>query len=169
MALDFETANFGGESACALSLVRVEGGGIVGEKSFLIKPPSKIFRFTHIHGLRWCDVENSPTFADCFPEISAFLEGAHFLAAHNAPFDRAVLRACCDYWDLETPNIPFLCTLKGSRRNLRLPKNSLDIVCRHLKIPLRHHDASSDARAAALIYLHMRSLGIDLSDLRIKN
>lgn len=167
IAMDFETANFGAESACALSLVKIENDQITNERNFLIKPPNKNFRFTYLHGIHWRDVENSPTFGECYDEICGFLEGAQFFAAHNAPFDRGVLRACCDYWGLEFPRRPFLCTLKGARKFLRLPKNSLDFVCSHLKIPLLHHNAASDARAAARILIHLSSIGVAHSEIQI--
>ncbi|MCL2147555.1 MAG: 3'-5' exonuclease [Synergistaceae bacterium] len=165
VAIDFETANYGLESACALSMVRVRDDNITDERTFLIKPPNRNFRFTYIHGIRWDDVRDSPTFADIFSVFSEFVKGADYLLAHNAPFDRGVLRHCCEYWDLKYPEIPFLCTLKGCRKRLSLQKNSLDFVCSHLNIPLKHHEAKSDAIAAAKIFIHLRKLGLDYSDL----
>ena len=171
VAIDFETANYGMESACALSMVRVceeinaKKSFLDGEVSFLIKPPNRNFRFTYIHGIRWNDVRDSPTFAEIFHDISEFLEGTDYLLAHNAPFDRGVLKSCCEYWNLNYPDIPFLCTLKGCRRGLSLPKNSLDFVCSRLNIPLKHHDAGSDALAAAKIFMYLRKLGLGYMDM----
>ena len=195
VAIDFETANYGLESACALSMVRIVDGqenmvldigcgtgisiaimdqeakkayGIDTARTYLIRPPNRHFRFTYIHGIRWDDVQDSPTFTELFYDISEFMKGADYLLAHNASFDRKVLKSCCDYWDLEFPEIPFLCTLKGCRRGLSLRKNSLDCVCSHLNIPLKHHDAASDALAAAKIFLHLRELGLSYADMRVK-
>jgi DNA polymerase-3 subunit epsilon len=164
VALDFETANYGLESACALSMVRIRDDDITGERTYLIKPPNRNFRFTYIHGICWDDVRDSPTFAEIYDSVSDFVKGADYFLAHNAPFDRGVLRQCCEYWDLEFPEIPFLCTLKGCRRKLSLQRNSLDFVCSHLNIPLKHHDAKSDALAAARIFIHLRKLGLNYSD-----
>jgi DNA polymerase-3 subunit epsilon len=164
VAIDFETANYGLESACALSMVRV-CDDIDAERSFLIKPPNRNFRFTYIHGIRWSDVMDSPTFAEIFHDFSEFIEGADYLLAHNATFDRGVLKSCCEYWNLKYPEIPFLCTLKGCRRGLSLRKNSLDFVCSHLNIPLKHHDSRSDAYAAARIFLYLRKLGLSYEDM----
>jgi DNA polymerase-3 subunit epsilon len=168
VVIDFETANYGLESACALSMVRVCDDNIGADRTFLIKPPNRNFRFTYIHGIRWDDVCDAPTFAEIFCEISEFIEGADYLSAHNAPFDRGVLKKCCEYWDLEYPEIPFLCTLKGCRRKLSLQRNSLDFVCSCLNIPLKHHDARSDALAAARIFVHLRELGLSYTDMRVK-
>jgi DNA polymerase-3 subunit epsilon len=143
-------------------------GGIDAERTFLIKPPNHNFRFTYIHGIRWDDVRDSPTFAEVYNDISEFIEGADYLGAHNAPFDRGVLKSCCEYWGLEFPEVPFLCTLKGCRKKLSLQKNSLDFVCSRLNIPLKHHDAKSDAIAAAKIFIHLRELGLSYADLLVK-
>jgi DNA polymerase III epsilon subunit-like protein len=63
VALDFETADYGQDSACALGLVRVEAGRIVQREHRLIRPPRRRFVFTHIHGLTWGDVAAVPSFA----------------------------------------------------------------------------------------------------------
>ena len=167
VAIDFETANYGMESACALAMVRVREG-ISASRTFLIKPPNRNFRFAYIHGIRWEDVRDCPTFAEIFYDIREFIEGADYLLAHNARFDREVLKSCCEYWSLAYPEIPFLCTLKGCRRGLSLRKNSLDHVCSRLNIPLKHHDAGSDALAAARIFMRLRELGLNYEDMLVK-
>ena len=55
-AIDFETADYGADSACALALVHVEGVEIVGRDLFMIRPPRSRFAFTHIHGITWAHV-----------------------------------------------------------------------------------------------------------------
>jgi DNA polymerase-3 subunit epsilon len=84
------------------------------------------------------------------------LDGARQLVAHNASFDRNVLRACCDAAGLETPALPFLCTVQVARRTWSLRPANLPAVCRFLDIPLNHHDALSDAEAAARIVIAAR-------------
>jgi DNA polymerase-3 subunit epsilon len=51
IAIDFETANRYRNSACAISVVRVEDGKIVDTFSQLIRPPVPHFEFTYIHGI----------------------------------------------------------------------------------------------------------------------
>ena len=46
LAIDFETASYGRDSACAVGLVRVEKGVIIRKESHLIRPPSREFVFT---------------------------------------------------------------------------------------------------------------------------
>ncbi len=153
VAIDFETADYGADSACAVALVRVEQGAIVQRQFALIRPPRRCFRFTHIHGIAWNDVAGAPSFGECWPALSAMLDGVHFLAAHNSGFDCRVLRACCLQARLEPPALPFLCTVKVARHTWKLRPANLPAVCAHLRIPLQHHDASSDAEACARIVL----------------
>ncbi len=140
-AIDFETATYGGESACALGLVRVSGTRIVHSDYFKIRPPSRDFRFTHIHGLTWADVENEPDFGALWPRMDPFFSGVDFIAAHNSGFDASVLAACCARYGLTFPDTPFVCTVQLARKMWQLRPTKLPDVCRFLSIPLRHHAA----------------------------
>lgn len=168
VALDFETADRYPDSACALGLTKLENGVIVDSLYSLIRPPRSRVYFTEIHGLTWNMLKDSPTFAELWPQFSAFMADARLLIAHNASFDRRVLLGCCEKFGLTPPQKPFVCTVKGARRGLDLPHNKLNDVCAHLGIELDHHNAASDARAAALIYRHLRSIGLRDSDMELK-
>lgn len=160
VALDFETADFGADSACALGMARIREGVVVDTFYHLIRPPRRRIHFTEIHGITWSMVKNCPSFADLWPQCSAFLAGADYFIAHNASFDRRVLYGCCRAAGVEPPLTPFLCTVKGSRRGLKLPHNRLNDVCTHLNIKLAHHNAASDALASARIYIHLVENGL---------
>src|SRR6476659_7914567 len=88
VAIDFETADHGADSACAVGLVRVEGGEVVAKTARLVRPPRRWIRFTYIHGIAWQHVADQPTFGQLWPELVPLLDGADYLAAHNASFDR---------------------------------------------------------------------------------
>ncbi|MBW4532165.1 MAG: 3'-5' exonuclease [Aphanothece saxicola GSE-SYN-MK-01-06B] len=157
VALDFETADQGRDSACSIALVRVEQRTIVHREHRLIRPPRRTFLFTSIHGISWSQVAQAPTFAELWPQLAACLEGAQFIAAHNASFDAGVLRACCEQAGLRPPSQPFLCTVQVARQAWNLRPTKLPDVCRHLGLPLQHHDALSDAEACAGIVLAARA------------
>ena len=159
VALDFETADPMRDSACALALVRVEGGRIVARETRLFRPPRREFWFTHIHGITWRMVEGKEPFAEAWPGMEPMLEGAEFLAAHNAVFDRSVMRACCERAGLGEPPASWLCTVKLARRVWGIHPTKLPDVCGRLDIPLRHHDAGSDAEACARIVLRAMEEG----------
>jgi DNA polymerase-3 subunit epsilon len=156
VAIDFETADTGPDSACAVALVRVEGWEVVAREARLIRPPRRYIRFSYIHGIEWPDVADEPPFCDVWPRMAPLLEGASHLVAHNAAFDRGVLRGCCAAAGLEMPAVPFLCSLQVARRTWNLRPANLPAVCRFLHIPLNHHDALSDAEAAARIVIAAR-------------
>ena len=159
VAIDFETADAGRDSACAVGLVRVEGGAIVRREVRLIRPPRRVFEFTWVHGITWEQVAGKPAFKEVWAELRPLLEGAEFLAAHNASFDRSVLRACCAAAGIAEPPQPFECTVKLARKAWNIRPTRLDNVCRTLKIPLNHHEAGSDAEACARIVLAARREG----------
>lgn len=153
VAIDFETADRGFDSACSVGLVRVEGGKIVERIHELIRPPRQEFLWTHIHGITWEDVADEDAFGEVWPRVARVLDGVEFIAAHNAGFDRGVLSACCRDAGLSPPPQPFVCTVALARRTWRLRRANLAAVCEHLRIPLRHHEALSDAEACARIVL----------------
>src|SRR5262249_38335029 len=104
-AIDFETADHGRDSACALAVVIVEGTQVAREEQFLIRPPRQEFLFTWVHGISWGDVVAAPTFGELWPRVAPLLEGLEFLAAHNAGFDRSVLYQCCHGAGLSWPDL----------------------------------------------------------------
>lgn len=158
-AIDFETADQGRDSACALSIVVVEDDKLVEAWTRLIRPPRSYFEFSYIHGITWQDVRHQPSFGELWPAISQLLEGVDFIAAHNASFDRSVLRACCGGAGIVPAPSKYLCTVRLARTVWKLQPTRLADVCRHLRIPLKHHDAASDANACARIILAAREVG----------
>jgi len=156
VAIDFETADYGADSACAVGMVRVVNGSIVAKRYQLLRPPRRHFMFTHIHGITWPMVAREPTFGRAWPELEAILDRADFIAAHNASFDRSVLYACCDAAGFSRPKHSFLCTVRLARQSWGIRPANLANVCRTLSIPLKHHYALSDAEACARIVLEAR-------------
>jgi DNA polymerase-3 subunit epsilon len=159
VAIDFETADRGSDSACAVGLVRVEKLCIVQRRVCLLRPPrrpvppNRRFLFTYVHGITWDDVAGAPTFAEAWPRLTGMLKGAKFLAAHNAAFDRGVLSACCRAAGLPPHDLPFACTVDVARQVWNIRPTNLPNVCARLGLPLKHHDPLSDAEACARILI----------------
>ena len=168
IALDFETSDMGNDSACAIGMVKLEQGIITDTFYSLIKPPREQVFFTHIHGLTWPMLKNSPNFLELWPQISAFMQGANGIIAHNASFDKGIFYGTSLRYNIDAPTLPFFCTLKASRQNLKLKKNKLSDVCSALHIDLNHHNAISDANAAAQIFLYCSKQGYDLQTCTLK-
>lgn len=166
-AIDFETSGPNEGDVCAIGMVKIEDGRLTDTFVSLVRPPSSFVQYTYVHGLTWSKLCNKPTFPVLWPKIEAFMAGAEGFVAHNAPFDRGVLYGACRHFGLAAPTAPFYCTVKGSRRALKLPSNRLNDVCAHFKIPLKHHEALSDAKACATIFLRLRELGLPEKDMKL--
>jgi DNA polymerase III subunit epsilon len=173
VAIDFETADKGQDSACSVGLVRVENGVVTQKVVQLIRPPRceggdlfspppSEFQFTYIHGIKPEQVLDQPTFGEAWPKLEKILAGADFIAAHNAPFDNGVLTACCAAARLRKPPHRFICTVKLARSTWSIYPTKLSNVCSVLKIELNHHEALSDAHACAQIVIAAEKKGVKL-------
>lgn len=159
VAIDFETATSRPDSACAVGLVACRHGSVVRSRGYLIRPPSRRFTFSGIHGFSWEDVRDAPSFEELWPALRPWLGPAQFLAAHNAAFDQEVLHACCDRYGLTPPRQRFVCTVEVARQQWEISPTDLPSVCERLGIPVRHHDAESDALACAQVVLAAEARG----------
>jgi DNA polymerase-3 subunit epsilon len=153
VALDFETANASPRSAVAVGLVRVDGGEVTAQAVELIRPWTKRFANTRVHGIGPEQVADADGFGDVWPRVGRLVSGARFVAAHHAEFDREVLMACCERAELASPRLPFVCTVALARAVWGMRPTKLPDVCRSLGIALQHHEPGSDALACARIVL----------------
>jgi len=157
-AIDFETATGKRHSACAVGIIIVENSKIIDEYHSLIQPPDNEYSWYNIkiHGITEKDTVNSPCFSEIYPEIKERLSG-QTIVAHNESFDRSVLQKSMQYYDLDYSdlNLPPMweCTLKIYRAKGYYPA-SLDVCCKKQGIKLEHHQALSDARGCAMLYLN---------------
>lgn len=75
-AIDFETANSGRSSACALGLVQVRDGIVTAEHNWLIDPQQPFDGMNiAIHGITPSMVRGQPTFAELWPTVEPLLQG----------------------------------------------------------------------------------------------
>lgn len=156
-AIDFETANWYRGSPCAVGLVKVVDGRVVGSRRYLMRPPEDYDEFDpfniDIHGITPAMVRGQPRFAQRLPEVLAFADGLPFVA-HNAAFDMGVIRDACDVSDLVWPEMSYACTLVFSRATWSLLSYSLPWVAEAAGVTFEHHhDPEADAQAAASILL----------------
>ena len=156
VAIDFETA-IGQDSICAVGIATVEGGEIVEGWHRLIKPPGNAYswRTTQVHGLTSTDTAGAPEFPEVYPEIKKRIMGRK-VVAHNEAFDRNALRKTMlshslDYGELLLPE-PWECTMRLYRQKGVRPCDLASLSGR-FNIELNHHEAMSDARACAELYL----------------
>jgi len=158
VAIDFETAK--DYHICAVGIVTVEDGEITDEYYSLIQPPYNEYNwFTiQVHGIRPEDTCDAPLFIEVYPEIKKRLAN-QVVVAHNESFDRGVLIKTMrdnrlEYAELNLPN-RWECTMKQCRRLDRYPSGKLNECCAVDGIELNHHEALSDARGCAMLYLNV--------------
>ena len=154
-AIDFETAT--AYHPCSVGIVTVEEGIIVDEFVTLIQPPNNFYNPFNIqvHGIYPRDTANAKTFVEVFPEIEKRLKN-RIVVAHNESFDRNVLSKTMalhglSYEDLNIGS-RWECTVKIYKAKGFKPAKLSD-CCRIMNIALEHHEALSDARACAKLYL----------------
>lgn len=156
-AIDFELATGVRNSVCAVGIVVVENGEIVDEYYSLVRPPKNKYHWgnSRVTKIYPKDTKNAPNFLKIYPEIKKRLQGKK-MVAHNEGFDRNVLQVVMEYYGLKYSE-------------LRLPKKWEDTVTifqekgaesaklnklsKEYGIEIDHHNALSDARSCALLYL----------------
>lgn len=154
-AIDFETAT--SFHPCSVGIVTVENGIVVDEFVTLIQPPNNLYNpYTiQVHGIYPSDTARAKNFLQVFPEIQKRLQN-RVVVAHNESFDRNVLLKSMDYYGLDYGNLNIAsrweCTVKIYKAKGIKPTKLSD-CCREMKIQLNHHEALSDARACAQLYL----------------
>ena len=147
-ALDFETATGYRNSICQVGLVRVENGIITKEVNILVRPPDNYYwsRFTDIHGITPAMTQNEATFDQIWHLAAPFITNRNVVAHNGFGFDFPVLDKTLFDYGLPIPDYDKSCTYTIYRSNLA------DLCKKHC-IPLKHHDALSDAKACAELYL----------------
>jgi len=145
----FETANADRGSACAVGLVMVENGEVVGRVRQLIRPEPCWFdpMNVSIHGITPADVAARPRSGSAGPSsgrTSPAARRAQCILRHERhPICPGSLRTAVPETDLLLH--------QGHRETglARHPTYALDYIARVLGITFRHHDAEEDARACA--------------------
>jgi len=148
VTIDFETAKYARESACAVGLVKFQDGKAVDTFYSLICPPELYIRpdFTELHGLTVDDVKDAPTFAELWDSAIRPFIGDFPLAAHNAQFDMGVLWAVLEWYELEIPALRYFCTRNLARGTWpELESFSLPDIAEDFGIVYNAHNALDDA------------------------
>ncbi len=147
-AIDFETAQGYRWSICQVGLVRVEQGEIVKEINLLVQPPQNYYwtKMVQIHGITPKATTESPFFDEIWHLIEPYIKHQTVVAHNGLSFDFPALKSTLEYYDLQEPEYEKRCTYRIFRSNLAA-------LCNQYQIALNHHDALSDARACAALYL----------------
>lgn len=167
VAFDVETPNHENNRMCALGVTVVDDGEIVRRFSTLIDPGTYFDPFNmQLCGIRPQDTARAPGFSELWEKIGPLFCGGATLAAHNAPFDMAVLAKCLSAYRIPCPRVlPYVCTCRLARKAFPdFPNHKLDTVCRMLSIDLDHHKAGSDSYACAEILCTLLRRGMPIEE-----
>lgn len=151
VVIDVETACSRVSSICQIGIVGFRDGRVAFEYETLVDPRDHFSSFnTRIHGIAADHVVGKPCFADVHGIVHGHL-GGRITVAHSF-FDKGALAAACRIHDRPEVATTWLDSVRVAKHAWPdLPSHKLNIVSRHLGIPLKHHDALSDARAAGMI------------------
>lgn len=154
-AFDVETPNSQNNRMSAIGISLIEDGAVTDEFYSLVNPETYFNSFNiELTGITPEAAERAPDFYGIWQQIEPFLNGS-ILVAHNAPFDMGVLAKCLRAYSIDWLDTAlYACTCKMSRACYpTLPNHKLDTVCAYLDLELDHHNAGSDSRACAEIFL----------------
>ncbi len=155
LVVDTETNGLGGD-ACEVTeigAVLVGGGELHDRWSSLVRGLAPLRRgIQRFTGITQAMVDGAPPLEEVLAGLELRLRG-RILVAHNAPFDRRVLRQAFERAGLEWPNPPVLCTAALARALLPLQRErSLGRLAGALGIePEAAHRALPDADTCARV------------------
>ena len=164
-AIDVETANADRASICQIGIVQVKDDQIESEWATIVDPEDWFdSRNVSIHGIGENDVRTKPTLPDIETDLRRLMEDS-ILVSHS-PFDRTAIGRALERYNLPPLEAIWLDSVKIARRAWPDWKSHrLSAVAAALGISLNHHDALSDARAAATIVLRAcQETGLSVAD-----
>ena len=155
LVVDTETNGLAGD-ACEMTevgAVLVGGGELHDRWSSLCRCSAPLQRgIQRFTGISQAMVDSAPSLEQVLPELARLLSG-RILVAHNAPFDRRVLRQAFARIGLDWPDPPVICTAAVARRLLPLQrKRGLGALADALGIEVElAHRALADAETCARV------------------
>ena len=165
VVIDVETACSRVSSICQIGIVGFTSGAVSFEYETLLDPRDHFSGFnTRIHGIAAEHAVGYPCFADVHGTVDAHL-GGRTTVAHSY-FDKGALAGACRVHDRPVIEATWLDSVRVAKRAWPdLASHKLNVVARHLGIPLKHHDALSDARAAGMIVVKaIEHTGVSLAE-----
>ena len=156
LAVDTETNGLGGDG-CELTeigAVLVGGGELHDRWSSLVRPSAALRRgIQRFTGISQAMVDDAPWPDAVLPRLAQRLEG-RVMVAHNAAFDRRVLRQAFERVGLDWPDPPVLCTAALARVMLPLQRErKLTVLADALGIEVAvAHRALADAETCGRVF-----------------
>ena len=155
LVVDTETNGLSGDRCemTEVGAVLVGGGELHDRWSSLCRCGAPLARgIQRLTGITQAMVDGAPGLEEVLPTLRELLAG-RVLVAHNAPFDRRVLRQAFDRIGLQWPDPPVICTAALARAMLPLQrKRGLGVLADALGIEAEMaHRALADAETCARV------------------
>ena len=163
IVFDVETPNRANNRMSSIGVSIIKNGKIEGDFYTLIDPEVHFDYFnTRLTGISAESVKGAPTFPKLWKKLAPVMEKG-IIVAHNAVFDLSVLKSCLRDYGIEWKSeVKYLCTVQMGRKLMPDMSHKLNVMCEHYGIALDHHNAASDARACAEIFLRYMESGADV-------
>jgi DNA polymerase-3 subunit epsilon len=172
LVIDTETNGLSGDQ-CELTevgTVLVGGGELHDRFSSLVRTNMPLRRgIQRFTGITQAMVDGAPLLDAVLPGLARQLDG-RVMVAHNAAFDRRVLRQAFERIGLDWPNPPVICTAQLARRLLPLQRHrglrtlaealNIDVEQSHRALP----DAETCARVLCALFGRLCANAITITD-----
>jgi DNA polymerase III subunit epsilon len=167
LVIDVETANSGRSSICQVGVVVVSDNQAIWTIDALINPEQAFTDLNvSIHGIDASAVSGCMSFPEFFREHSELFEADIPIFSHSR-FDEQALYKACDRYDIELASKRWGDIVEIAKHHWGHLDggHGLKNLSKHLGISFNHHNALSDATAAAEILLTvMRESGKSIND-----
>ena len=165
VVFDVETPNRLNDRICSLGVSVLYDDGSIQTKEYLVNPECNFDSFNiSLTGITPSAVENAPLFSSVWVEIEPLFMN-YTLVAHNAMFDLCVLQKTLSAYNLVTPELRYICTLKIARSVLpQMDNHKLSTLSSYFGISLKHHTARSDSEACARVLKAFIDAGVNVEN-----
>ena len=155
VAIDFETADRRTQAILSCGLVTINNGKIASKKHWLINPGNSPITTSEIHGITKEMVLGEPTFDVVWREIRPYIDGQLVLAhnAKSADINYLIKALDKNIDSIEIPAFEFFCAMEIARVLFPGEPSGLESLASRFQIDHQHHNALSDAMAAAKVVL----------------
>ena len=153
---DVETPNCHNDRICSIGIIQTDvKGNVVNHLSYLVNPEASFDEPNmRVHGIAPIDVETSPLFPELWKSSLSDVFEKTKVVAYNASFDLSVIWKCLDDYELQIPDLQYVCAMKMMQAaHPGLLSYKLPAACAYYNIALgKHHEALSDALACKDVF-----------------
>ncbi|MBQ8429350.1 MAG: hypothetical protein IJX30_04575 [Clostridia bacterium] len=174
---DVEYANTKNKSICQIGIIceeQINGESYCYEKNVYINPEDGFDdNCVRVHGITKDRVKNEPTFPKVWEEIKKYFINAIIIGHNIAAADLNALVKTLARYDIEIPELSYICTLDLARENIpsyAVPNYSLLALCEYFGLKKgAAHNAFDDTRACLdLFKAIIKEYSIDINDIKTK-